>query len=202
MTVARTRTFRSGNSEAVRLPKDVAFGEDVELVIVRSGDVLTLYPATTSIPEMIARLNDASQRERIKKDMADSAAITWENQWYGAGGGGTTRAPSPWWQVNLGRKRIIDRIRLWNVDVAESSRAADFYVLVSDIPFTPADLAVQCGRPLLLRQPFAPSAFDEVILGCANQLADEMNVARVEPVPDTAIDLVQHDGLIVERPAL
>jgi len=56
MTVAKTRTFRSGNSEAVRLPKNVAFGEDVELVIVRSGDVLTLYPATTSIPEMIARL--------------------------------------------------------------------------------------------------------------------------------------------------
>lgn len=44
-------------------------------------------------------------------------------------------------------------------------------------PFTPADLAVQCGRPLLLRQSFPPSAFDEVILGCANQLADEMNVA-------------------------
>jgi len=56
MTVAKTRTFRSGNSEAVRLPKDVAFGEDVELVIVRSGDVLTLYPAAASIPEMIARL--------------------------------------------------------------------------------------------------------------------------------------------------
>ena len=56
MTVAKTRTFRSGNSEAVRLPKNVAFGEDVELVIVRSGDVLTLYPAATSIPEMIARL--------------------------------------------------------------------------------------------------------------------------------------------------
>jgi antitoxin VapB len=56
MTVAKTRTFRSGNSEAIRLPKDVAFGKDLELVIVRSGDVLTLYPATTSIPEMIARL--------------------------------------------------------------------------------------------------------------------------------------------------
>jgi acetyl-CoA C-acetyltransferase len=46
-------------------------------------------------------------------------------------------------------------------------------------PFTPADLAVQCGRPLLARQPFPPDAFDEVILGCANQIADEMNVARV-----------------------
>ncbi len=56
MPIARSRTFRSGNSEALRLPKDVAFGEDVELVIVRSGDVLTIYPAATTIPEMIARL--------------------------------------------------------------------------------------------------------------------------------------------------
>jgi antitoxin VapB len=56
VATARSRTFRSGNSEAVRLPKDVAFGEDVELVIVRSGDVLTIYPAATTIPEMIERL--------------------------------------------------------------------------------------------------------------------------------------------------
>jgi antitoxin VapB len=56
MTVARSRTFRSGNSQAIRLPKDVAFGEDVELLIVRSGDVMTIYPATKSIPEMIERL--------------------------------------------------------------------------------------------------------------------------------------------------
>jgi len=46
-------------------------------------------------------------------------------------------------------------------------------------PFTPVDLAVQCGRPLLLRQPFAPDAFDLVILGCVNVIADEMNPARV-----------------------
>ena len=35
-------------------------------------------------------------------------------------------------------------------------------------PFTPVDLAVQCGRPLLLRQPFARDAFDQVILGIVN----------------------------------
>lgn len=46
-------------------------------------------------------------------------------------------------------------------------------------PFTPVDLAVQAGRPLLARQPFAPSAFDQVILGCVNVIADEMNPARV-----------------------
>jgi len=38
---------------------------------------------------------------------------------------------------------------------------------------------VQCGRPLLLRQPFAPDAFDQVILGCVNVIADEMNPARI-----------------------
>jgi len=46
-------------------------------------------------------------------------------------------------------------------------------------PFTPVDLAVQCGRPLLARQPFSPTTFDQVILGCVNVIADEMNPARV-----------------------
>lgn len=56
MPVARSRTFRSGNSEALRLPRDVAFGADVELMLVRSGDVLTVYPVASTVPEMIARL--------------------------------------------------------------------------------------------------------------------------------------------------
>ncbi|MET3528698.1 acetyl-CoA C-acetyltransferase [Phenylobacterium koreense] len=46
-------------------------------------------------------------------------------------------------------------------------------------PFTPVDLAVQAGRPLLLRQPFPADAFDQVILGCVNVIADEQNPARV-----------------------
>lgn len=57
MPTARTRTFRSGNSEALRLPKDVAFGEDVELIMVRSGDVLTVYPATMTPAELVATLD-------------------------------------------------------------------------------------------------------------------------------------------------
>lgn len=58
MPMARSRTFRSGNSEALRLPRDVAYGEDVELVIVRSGDVLTVYPAAMSLAAMAARLRE------------------------------------------------------------------------------------------------------------------------------------------------
>ena len=40
-------------------------------------------------------------------------------------------------------------------------------------PFSAGDLAVQAGRALLLRQPFAPTDFDEVIVGCAAPLPDE-----------------------------
>ncbi len=46
-------------------------------------------------------------------------------------------------------------------------------------PFTPVDLAVQAGRTLLLRQPFDPREIDDVILGCVNVHADEVNPGRV-----------------------
>ncbi len=46
-------------------------------------------------------------------------------------------------------------------------------------PFTASDLAVNAGRPLLMRQPFEPEAFDEVIVGSALPSADEANIARV-----------------------
>lgn len=59
MSTITTRTFKSGNSEAVRIPKDMAFGEGVELVMVRSGDVMTLYPAPkNSLEEMFQALRD------------------------------------------------------------------------------------------------------------------------------------------------
>ncbi len=67
MTVVRSRTFRSGNSEAIRLPRDVAFGQDVELVIVRSGDVMTIYPATLSVPAMIDRLRSLPAPPSIER---------------------------------------------------------------------------------------------------------------------------------------
>jgi antitoxin VapB len=67
MAVVKTRTFRSGNSEAIRLPRDVAFGKSVELVVIRSGDVVTLYPAATSIPEMIARLKTLPRPPSIEE---------------------------------------------------------------------------------------------------------------------------------------
>jgi acetyl-CoA C-acetyltransferase len=46
-------------------------------------------------------------------------------------------------------------------------------------PFAAGDLAVACARPVLARQPFAPDAFDEVIVGCVIPAPDEANIARL-----------------------
>ncbi len=46
-------------------------------------------------------------------------------------------------------------------------------------PFSAADLATAAGRAVLLRQPFAPTELDEVILGCAAPSPDEVNIGRV-----------------------
>ena len=65
------------------------------------------------------------------------------------------------------------------VFIIDGSRTPFLKARTGPGPFTPVDLAVQCGRPLLARQPFAANAFDQVILGCVNVIADEMNPARV-----------------------
>ncbi|MBI2735381.1 MAG: AbrB/MazE/SpoVT family DNA-binding domain-containing protein [Rhodospirillales bacterium] len=57
MPIARARTFRSGDSQGILLPNDMTFGEGTELVVIRSGDVMTIYPAAMSIPAMIRRLH-------------------------------------------------------------------------------------------------------------------------------------------------
>ncbi len=66
MAVADSRTFRSGNSEAVRLPRNVAFGPEVEVTIVRSGDVLTIYPTRKPIGELVKQLEQLPRPAEIE----------------------------------------------------------------------------------------------------------------------------------------
>ena len=66
MPTVTTRTFRSGNSEAVRLPKEVAFGRDVELTVVRSGDVLTIYPKRLPMAELVEELRSLPKPSSIE----------------------------------------------------------------------------------------------------------------------------------------
>lgn len=52
----RTRVFRSGNSQAVRLPKAIGYPDGTELELVRTGDVVILQPVRTSFQAMVERL--------------------------------------------------------------------------------------------------------------------------------------------------
>src|SRR5436190_8446934 len=48
---------------------------------------LPVWTREGGLDKMLARLKDPAQRERIKKDMDEANAETWENQWYGSNGG-------------------------------------------------------------------------------------------------------------------
>jgi dihydroorotase/N-acyl-D-amino-acid deacylase len=48
---------------------------------------IPLWAREGGFEKLVERLRDPSARERIKKDMNDANATTWENQWYGANGG-------------------------------------------------------------------------------------------------------------------
>jgi antitoxin VapB len=66
MSTVTSRIFRSGNSEAVRLPKEVAFGKEIEVTIVRSGDVITIYPKRTPIQEALEKLRSLPKPSSIE----------------------------------------------------------------------------------------------------------------------------------------
>jgi antitoxin VapB len=54
-----SKTFKSGNSEALRLPKEVAFGPGVEVRIRKIGDILEVSPKVKrkkTMAELAARL--------------------------------------------------------------------------------------------------------------------------------------------------
>jgi len=48
---------------------------------------LPLWVREGGVDKMIARLKDPVEREKARNDMADANTTTWENQWYGSGGG-------------------------------------------------------------------------------------------------------------------
>ena len=51
MNAVNSKTFKSGNSVAVRLPKEIAFAPDTKVTIARNGDVLTIRPALDPVEE-------------------------------------------------------------------------------------------------------------------------------------------------------
>ena len=52
-----TRIFKSGNSQAVRIPAELAYADlGTDLQISRMGDVITIFPARGSLKDSVAAL--------------------------------------------------------------------------------------------------------------------------------------------------
>lgn len=66
MEPVRTKTFRSGNSEAIRLPKGYGFGDDIEVELERVGDVLTVRAVRMSPAELVRRLNELPSPDYVE----------------------------------------------------------------------------------------------------------------------------------------
>lgn len=52
----RTRLYRNGASQAVRIPKDLAYPEDIEVELVRRGDEVIVRPAERRLTGLGAAL--------------------------------------------------------------------------------------------------------------------------------------------------
>ena len=59
--MANTKLFKNGNSQAVRIPAELAYGSwDIELVIERIGDELRIRPARKRMGDVLGKLSQFS----------------------------------------------------------------------------------------------------------------------------------------------
>lgn len=70
--MVQSRIVRSEDGEILLLPSEVAFGEDVELTIVRYGDVLTIYPSKGTAADPVRRLEQLSPAKAPMSEMPAS----------------------------------------------------------------------------------------------------------------------------------
>jgi antitoxin VapB len=63
-----TRAFKSGNSQAVRIPAELAYDDtNIELSIDRYGDVIVIAPVRQNLNEMVEALRAMPKPSQIEQ---------------------------------------------------------------------------------------------------------------------------------------
>ena len=66
--MALTRAFKSGNSQAVRIPAELAYDDtNIELSIDRYGDVIVIAPVRQNLNEMVEALRAMPKPSQIEQ---------------------------------------------------------------------------------------------------------------------------------------
>jgi antitoxin VapB len=64
----RTRAFKSGDGQAVRIPAELAYADtDIDLEINRFDDIITIFPARDNMSEIVAALRCMPKPLHIEK---------------------------------------------------------------------------------------------------------------------------------------
>jgi len=64
----RTRAFKSGNSQAIRIPAEFAYADmNVDLEITRMGDVVTIFPVRPSLKDAVEALRAMPEPSSVEK---------------------------------------------------------------------------------------------------------------------------------------
>jgi hypothetical protein len=107
------------------------------------GGNQTLNFTAMAIPANLAKGKLASQSSSypgIPSASADKVVDGNTDGQFGDGSVSATNAdPAPWWQVDLGASATLSNIVIWNRTDCCAYRLADYWVFVSDTPFTASD---------------------------------------------------------------
>lgn len=74
----RTRLYRNGASQAVRIPKDLAFSEDIEVEVIRQGDEVIVRPAHRRLTDLGAALRQmGTSMQGFEREPAEHQERNW-----------------------------------------------------------------------------------------------------------------------------
>jgi len=64
----RTRAFKSGNSQAIRVPAELAYADtNIDLEITRLGDIITIFPARNKMSDVVGTLRRMPKPRHVEK---------------------------------------------------------------------------------------------------------------------------------------
>jgi antitoxin VapB len=83
-----TRQFQAGNSQAVRLPANMAFPPKTELIVTREGEKIIVQPVEKtmeSVPQLFAALRQYASGGKLKGVISRPEFVETERNWNNTG---------------------------------------------------------------------------------------------------------------------
>ena len=128
-----TITFKDGSVQSFTLNRPSSLIDSIRFASGAGGETGAAAPSNINL----ARGKKATQSStgyggNPKRAVDGNANGNWNNQSVTH----TAKETGAWWQVDLGASHRIKIVRLWNRTDCCADRLSNFYVLVSNTPFT------------------------------------------------------------------